>query len=110
MCRSLSKMSGVKQGAMEASTVMEKNLTQALLDLHALSSTHTHLSEFLENHFLDGVEFFKKMSDHLQATWPPGWAKQVSFQKAHPQAQLGSSGAQRPLRSPSAHPWCRVSS
>ncbi|XP_037704568.1 ferritin light chain-like [Choloepus didactylus] len=39
----------------EATTALEKNLKQALLNLHALGSTNTdpHLCDFLEGHFLD---------------------------------------------------------
>ncbi|KAF5915627.1 hypothetical protein HPG69_015247 [Diceros bicornis minor] len=54
--------------AMEAAMVLEKNLNQALLDLHALGSTHPdpHLCDFLENHFLDKeVKPIKKMGNHL---------------------------------------------
>ena len=53
---------------MEAALALEKDLNQALLDLHALASTHTdpHLCVFLENHFLDEeVKLIKKMGDHL---------------------------------------------
>lgn len=40
---------------MEASMALEKNINQALLDLHALGSAHTDplLCDFLESHFLD---------------------------------------------------------
>ncbi|KAL1788681.1 ferritin light chain 1 [Sigmodon hispidus] len=64
--------------AMEAALALEKNLNQALLDLHSLSSAHTdphllgsartdpHLCDFLENHFLDEeVKLIKKMGNHL---------------------------------------------
>ncbi|XP_006160239.1 ferritin light chain isoform X1 [Tupaia chinensis] len=54
--------------AMEAALALEKTLNQALLDLHALGSTHTdpHLCDFLETHFLDEeVKVIKKMGDHL---------------------------------------------
>ncbi|KAB1273377.1 Ferritin light chain [Camelus dromedarius] len=46
---------GKNQDAMEAVIVLEKNLNQALLDLHALGSAHTdpHLCDFREGHFLD---------------------------------------------------------
>ncbi|XP_054423899.1 ferritin light chain-like [Pteronotus mesoamericanus] len=59
---------GTTQDAMEAATTREKNLSQVLLDLHTLGSTHTdpHLCDFLENHFLDEQEkLIKKMDDHL---------------------------------------------
>ncbi|XP_006901156.1 PREDICTED: ferritin light chain-like [Elephantulus edwardii] len=54
--------------AMQAALALEKNLNQALLDLHAVGSAHTdpHLCDFLENHFLDEeVKLLKKMDDHL---------------------------------------------
>ncbi|KAI5176610.1 Ferritin Light Chain [Manis pentadactyla] len=54
--------------AMEATMILEKNLNQALLDLHALGSERSdpHLCDFLENHFLDEeVKLIKKMGDHL---------------------------------------------
>ena len=53
---------------MEAASNMEKNLNQALLDLHALGSAWTdpHLCNFLESHFLDEeVKLIKKVGDHL---------------------------------------------
>ncbi|XP_035890418.1 ferritin light chain-like [Phyllostomus discolor] len=56
------------QDIMEATVVPEKNLNQALWDLHALGSTHAdpHLCDFLENHFLDEeVKLIKKMGNHL---------------------------------------------
>ncbi|XP_004626555.1 ferritin light chain-like [Octodon degus] len=54
--------------AMEAALALEKNLNQALLDLHALGSAKTdpHICDFLENHFLDEeVKLIKKIGDHL---------------------------------------------
>uniref|UniRef100_A0A8C5VRX1 Ferritin n=1 Tax=Microcebus murinus TaxID=30608 RepID=A0A8C5VRX1_MICMU len=59
---------GTTQDKMEAAMALEKSLNQALLDLHALGSTHTdpHLCDFLENHFLDEeVKLIQKMGDHL---------------------------------------------
>ncbi|XP_004597065.1 ferritin light chain [Ochotona princeps] len=59
---------GKTQDALEAALGLEKNLNQALLELHALGSAHTdpHLCDFLENHFLDEeVKLLKKMGDHL---------------------------------------------
>ena len=56
------------QDAMEATTVMENNLSQALLELHAFGSPHTdpHLCDVLENYFLDEeVKLIKKIDDHL---------------------------------------------
>lgn len=41
-----------------------------------------------------------------QAGWPPGWLGEDPFKKAHPEAQLGNSGAQQMLRGPSGIPWC----
>ncbi|XP_038176641.1 ferritin light chain 1-like [Arvicola amphibius] len=59
---------GKTQEAMEATLALEKNLNQALLDLHSLGSARTdpHLCDFLENHFLDEeVKVIKKMGNHL---------------------------------------------
>uniref|UniRef100_G1Q3C6 Ferritin n=1 Tax=Myotis lucifugus TaxID=59463 RepID=G1Q3C6_MYOLU len=52
--------------AMKAALALERNLNQALLELHALGSTHTdpHLCDFLEKHFLDEeVKLIKKMGN-----------------------------------------------
>ncbi|KAB0397281.1 hypothetical protein E2I00_005335 [Balaenoptera physalus] len=54
------------QDAMEADILMEKNMNQALLDLHTLGSVHTdpHLCDFLESHSLDEQKkLIKKMGD-----------------------------------------------
>uniref|UniRef100_A0A8C2VGV8 Ferritin n=1 Tax=Chinchilla lanigera TaxID=34839 RepID=A0A8C2VGV8_CHILA len=53
--------------AMEAALAVEKNLNQALLDLHALGSAKADPHcDFLENHFLDEeVKVIKKIGDHL---------------------------------------------
>ncbi|ELK02222.1 Ferritin light chain [Pteropus alecto] len=54
--------------AMEVAMALEKNLNQALLDLHALGSAcaDPHLCDFLESHFLEEeVKLIKKMGDHL---------------------------------------------
>ena len=59
---------GKTQDAMEATFLVEKNLNQALLDLHGLASAlgDPHICDFLENHFLDEeVKLIKKMGDHL---------------------------------------------
>ena len=59
---------GKTQDAVEAALLIEKNLNQALLDLHGLSSAcgDPHICDFLENHFLDEeVKLIKKMGDHL---------------------------------------------
>ncbi|KAF4016849.1 hypothetical protein G4228_008463 [Cervus hanglu yarkandensis] len=56
------------EDAMEAALLVEKNLNQALLDLHGLASARgdPHICDFLENHFLDEeVKLIKKMGDHL---------------------------------------------
>ncbi|ELK32757.1 Ferritin light chain [Myotis davidii] len=47
---------------------LERNLNQALLELHALESacTNPHLCDFLKNHFLgEEVKLIKKMGNHL---------------------------------------------
>ncbi|KAL1769316.1 ferritin light chain 1 [Sigmodon hispidus] len=51
---------------MEAASALEKNLNQALLDLHSLGSalTDPHLCDFLENHFLDEKMKLIKMGNH----------------------------------------------
>ncbi|XP_042106771.1 uncharacterized protein LOC121819707 [Ovis aries] len=59
---------GKTQDAMEAALLVEKNLNQALLDLHGLASARgdPHICDFLENHFLDEeVKLIKKMGNHL---------------------------------------------
>ena len=74
---------GKTQDALEAALLVEKNLNQALLDLHGLASAHgdPHICDFLENHFLDEeVKLIKKMGDHLTNL----------YRLAGPQAGLGS--------------------
>ena len=59
---------GKTQEAMEAALALEKNLNQALLDLHALGSARAdpHLCDSLESHFPDKeVKLIKKMGNHL---------------------------------------------
>ncbi|VFV28301.1 ferritin light chain [Lynx pardinus] len=59
---------GETLNAIVASLLLEKNLNQALWDLHALGSAHAdlHLCDFMENCFLDEeVKLIKKMGDHL---------------------------------------------
>ncbi|XP_077649751.1 ferritin light chain-like [Urocitellus parryii] len=54
--------------AMEATLALEKNLNQAILDLHTLGSTSTdpHLCDFLENYFLnEELKLIKKIGHHL---------------------------------------------
>ncbi|KAG8509871.1 Ferritin light chain, partial [Galemys pyrenaicus] len=64
ICRSHPKRNGIK--SMEGFLVLEKNLKQVLLDLHALISVlPVYLYDFLESHFLDKeVKHIKKMEDH----------------------------------------------
>uniref|UniRef100_A0A3Q1MF87 Ferritin n=1 Tax=Bos taurus TaxID=9913 RepID=A0A3Q1MF87_BOVIN len=69
---------GKTQDAMEAALLVEKNLNQALLDLHGLASAR----------------------GDPHAGWSPGWVGRVSLRKAHPQARLGASGDQWPLKNP----------
>ena len=65
---------------MEDALVLEKNLTQALVDLQALSPAHAdpQLWDFLKNHFLDEqVKLIKKTvtpGSPPQAGQPRGWA------------------------------------
>ncbi|KAB1268906.1 Ferritin light chain [Camelus dromedarius] len=59
------KPEGTRANAKEAAIVLEKNLNQALLDLHALGSARTdpHLCDFRDSHFLDeAVKLIKKMA------------------------------------------------
>ena len=52
---------------MEAALLVEKNLNQALLDLHGLACARgdPHICDFLETHFLDKeVKLIKKTGDH----------------------------------------------
>ncbi|XP_033273173.1 ferritin light chain-like [Orcinus orca] len=67
-CALFQDMQKLSQDAVEAAVFTEKNLNQALVDLHVLGSTHAdpHLCDFLESHFLDEqVKFIQKMGDHL---------------------------------------------
>lgn len=57
-------MRGKTRDSQEATTVMEKSLNQALLELQALGSTSPdpHLCDFPQNHFLGKeVKLIKKM-------------------------------------------------
>ena len=59
---------GKTQDTMEAALLVEKNLNQAILDLHDLGSAPAdpHICDFLENHFLEEeVKLIKKMGDPL---------------------------------------------
>ncbi|XP_028268708.1 ferritin, liver middle subunit [Parambassis ranga] len=54
--------------AMQCALQLEKNVNQALLDLHKLASEHAdpHLCDFLETHYLnEQVEAIKKLGDHI---------------------------------------------
>uniref|UniRef100_A0A3B3DXN4 Ferritin n=2 Tax=Oryzias melastigma TaxID=30732 RepID=A0A3B3DXN4_ORYME len=54
--------------AMQCALQLEKNVNQALLDLHKLASDHKdpHLCDFLESHYLnEQVESIKKLGDHI---------------------------------------------
>uniref|UniRef100_A0A3Q0RPJ2 Ferritin n=1 Tax=Amphilophus citrinellus TaxID=61819 RepID=A0A3Q0RPJ2_AMPCI len=54
--------------AMQCALQLEKNVNQALLDLHKLASEHNdpHLCDFLESHYLDEqVKAIKKLGDHI---------------------------------------------
>ncbi|XP_058391194.1 ferritin light chain-like [Diceros bicornis minor] len=54
--------------AMEAAIVLEKNLKEAVFDLHALGSANTdpHLCDFVKSHFLEEeMKVIKKVGDHL---------------------------------------------
>ena len=53
---------------MQCALQLEKNVNQALLDLHKLASEHVdpHLCDFLESHYLnEQVEAIKKLGDHI---------------------------------------------
>lgn len=57
---------GETQDAMQATTVMEKNMNQALLALHALgpAGAGANLRDVLESHFLEEeVKLIRKMGD-----------------------------------------------
>lgn len=54
--------------AMQAALNLEKNVNQALLDLHTLSDSHNdfQFSDWLEGNFLqEQVEAIKELSDHI---------------------------------------------
>nr|XP_037866200.1 golgin subfamily A member 6-like protein 1 [Chlorocebus sabaeus] len=98
-------MSGENHGCHQSHRRLEKNLNQALMDLHALGSAHTdpHLCDFLDSHFLNGkMKLIKMMGDHRSyLCWPAG-----------PQARLCQclfqtpthNQNQQPLRGTSAPP------
>lgn len=54
--------------AMQAALALEKNVNQALLDLHTLSDSHNdaQFSDFIEaNYLTEQVEAIKELSDHV---------------------------------------------
>ncbi|MEQ2316017.1 hypothetical protein AMECASPLE_028348 [Ameca splendens] len=54
--------------AMQSALQLEKNVNQALLDLHKLASDRVdpHLCDFLETHYLNKqMEAIKKLGDHI---------------------------------------------
>jgi len=54
--------------AMQAALALEKNVNQALLDLHVLSDSHNdaQMSDFIEaNYLTEQVEAIKELSDHV---------------------------------------------
>jgi ferritin heavy chain len=54
--------------AMQAALALEKNVNQALLDLHKLSDSHgdAHMCDFIEEHFLEEqVKGIKQLSDYV---------------------------------------------
>ncbi|KAJ8399943.1 hypothetical protein AAFF_G00406730 [Aldrovandia affinis] len=54
--------------AMQCALQLEKNVNQALLDLHKIASEKIdpHLCDFLESHYLnEQVEAIKKLGDHI---------------------------------------------
>ena len=65
---------------MEATLLIEKNLSQVFLDLHDLGSTHAdpHICGFLENHFLDEEVKLIKMGDFRLAGPQAGLDKYLS--------------------------------
>lgn len=57
---------GTPLEALQASLALEKNVNQALLDLHKVASGHddVQMADWIENHFLtEQVEAIKKLSD-----------------------------------------------
>ncbi|KAF7641595.1 hypothetical protein LDENG_00276560 [Lucifuga dentata] len=54
--------------AMQCALQLEKNVKQALLDLHKLATEHVdpHLCDFLESHYLnEQVEAIKQLGDYI---------------------------------------------
>ncbi|CAO2630435.1 Ferritin light chain, partial [Lemmus lemmus] len=89
----------------EAALALEKNLNQALLDLHSLVSAGTdpHLCDFLENHFLDEeVKVIKKMGNHLTNLHRLAAGPQASLRSTSLRGSL-SSMTRRPLLPRGSH-------
>ena len=69
--------------ALEAALALEKSVNQALLDLHAVASSHNdvHLADYLESEFLDEqVEAIKKLGDlitRLKRAGPDGLGEYI---------------------------------
>ncbi|KAL1791717.1 ferritin light chain 1 [Sigmodon hispidus] len=76
---------------MEAALALEKNLNQALLDLHSLGSARTdpHLCDFLENHFLDPHPGEAHEEDGQPPDQPPQGDRPQPAQTGAPQSSLG---------------------
>jgi len=59
---------GTGMDAMQAALALEKNVNQSLLDLHkvAADAIDPHMTDFLEEHFLnEQVESIKELADHI---------------------------------------------
>jgi len=59
---------GTGLDAMQAALALEKNVNQALLDLHKIADSHgdAQMCDFIENEYLtEQVEAIKEISDHI---------------------------------------------
>lgn len=59
---------GTGLDAMQAALALEKNVNQALLDLHKIADSHgdAQMCDFIENEFLsEQVDAIKELSDHV---------------------------------------------
>jgi len=59
---------GTGLDAMQASLALEKNVNEALLELHKLATNHqdNHMTDFLEENYLkEQVESIKELADHV---------------------------------------------
>jgi len=59
---------GTGLDAMQAALALEKNVNQALLDLHKIADSHTdaQMCDFIENEYLtEQVDAIKELSDHV---------------------------------------------